>query len=248
MSSRAHLLSTPSRRARGYDDSFLSVSGPSAPSRAANIPDDMGYNSVADVAPLLSGAATIAVTATDTVSTKVSRVLSIALLGVFGYYVYKWYLVHQDSIKMVIQGWMGGKKSAASQNNNTDNADDLNNDTASLSGADTPPPAGSAPPTQNNDALGQALEEPIPTQTRTRMAALDKALEHAAGEAENDEFQVQPTIAPSQIHGGGKAGWCLVGDGGPGMAICAEIGSSDICMSGKAYLSQEICMDPTLRP
>jgi hypothetical protein len=52
--------------------------------------------------------------------------------------------------------------------------------------------------------------------------------------------------ASSSIQGGGKAGWCYIGED-RGFRTCAEIGVNDTCMSGEIFPSQEICMNPNLR-
>ena len=53
--------------------------------------------------------------------------------------------------------------------------------------------------------------------------------------------------ANSSIQGGGKAGWCYIGDD-RGFRTCAQVGVNDTCMSGEIFPSQEICMNPNLRP
>jgi hypothetical protein len=53
--------------------------------------------------------------------------------------------------------------------------------------------------------------------------------------------------ANSSIQGGGKASWCYIGDD-RGFRTCAQVGVNDKCMSGEIFPSQEICMNPNLRP
>ena len=55
--------------------------------------------------------------------------------------------------------------------------------------------------------------------------------------------------ASSSVIGGtsGKAGWCYIGDD-RGFRSCAQVGVNDTCMSGDIFPSQEICMNPNLRP
>lgn len=53
--------------------------------------------------------------------------------------------------------------------------------------------------------------------------------------------------ASSSVHGSGKSGWCYIGVD-RGIRTCAEVGASDTCMSGDIFPSQEICMNPNLRP
>uniref|UniRef100_A0A6C0KYE9 Uncharacterized protein n=1 Tax=viral metagenome TaxID=1070528 RepID=A0A6C0KYE9_9ZZZZ len=44
-----------------------------------------------------------------------------------------------------------------------------------------------------------------------------------------------------------KAGWCYIGED-RGFRSCIQVGVNDQCMSGDIFPSQEICMNPTLRP
>lgn len=53
--------------------------------------------------------------------------------------------------------------------------------------------------------------------------------------------------AKSSIHSGGKGGWCYIGED-KGYRTCAQVSSSDMCMSGDIFPSQEICVNPNLRP
>jgi hypothetical protein len=61
---------------------------------------------------------------------------------------------------------------------------------------------------------------------------------------------VKPDDSLSRIqasNGSGKAGWCFIGED-RGFRTCSEIGPNDKCMSGDIFPSQEICMNPNLRP
>ena len=74
---------------------------------------------------------------------------------------------------------------------------------------------------------------------------LQKALQDAS--RPND---VKPDDSLSRIqasNGSGKAGWCFIGED-RGFRTCSQIGQNDQCMSGDIFPSQEICMNPNLRP
>ena len=78
------------------------------------------------------------------------------------------------------------------------------------------------------------------TAEQYKQDSLEKALSSAA----QTGGEVQPfdnTIST------GKAGWCFIGDD-LGVRTCASIGLNDVCMSGDVFPSQEICMNPNLRP
>lgn len=75
--------------------------------------------------------------------------------------------------------------------------------------------------------------------------ALNKALSSTKPE-QKQENDYQSDYASSSIQGGGKAGWCYIGED-RGFRTCAEVGVNDTCMSGNIFPSQEICMNPNLR-
>ena len=61
-------------------------------------------------------------------------------------------------------------------------------------------------------------------------------------------LDVQPVDASSSIEGvSGKSGWCYIGEE-KGVRTCAKVGVNDTCMSGDIFPSQEICVNPSLRP
>ena len=72
--------------------------------------------------------------------------------------------------------------------------------------------------------------------------ALNAALSDASRTSE-----VKPDDAQSSIQTTGKSGWCFVGKDS-GYRICSKIGVNDQCLSGEIFPSQEICMNPSLRP
>ena len=76
--------------------------------------------------------------------------------------------------------------------------------------------------------------------------SLEKALSDAASKVNNNSL-VQPDDSRSSVQSAGKQGWCFIGEDA-GIRNCAEIGVNDVCMSGDIFPSQEICMNPNLRP
>lgn len=86
-----------------------------------------------------------------------------------------------------------------------------------------------------NDLLREKEEANI---EQYQQDSLEKALSNAAQTA----GQVQPMEASS-----GKAGWCYIGDD-LGVRTCSQVGINDTCLSGDIFPSQEICMNPNLRP
>jgi hypothetical protein len=53
--------------------------------------------------------------------------------------------------------------------------------------------------------------------------------------------------AKSSVFSTGQSGWCYIGEDN-GHRTCAQVGASDKCMSGDIFPSQEICINPNLRP
>jgi len=74
-------------------------------------------------------------------------------------------------------------------------------------------------------------------------------LQKALDDSKNVNSEVKPDDALSRIQSGGsgKSGWCFIGED-RGFRTCSEIGENDRCMSGDIFPSQEICMNPNLRP
>lgn len=88
------------------------------------------------------------------------------------------------------------------------------------------------------------IEKQINELEEMQQQNLQKALDDASSASE-----VRPDDSLSRIQSGGsgKAGWCFIGED-RGFRTCSEIGQNDKCMSGDIFPSQEICMNPNLRP
>jgi len=86
--------------------------------------------------------------------------------------------------------------------------------------------------------------------TVTKLNAIEDehvdALDIALSSAKNSK-DVLPDDAQSSIQYSGKSGWCFVGKD-RGNRICTSVGVNDQCLSGDIFPSQEICMNPSLRP
>lgn len=85
----------------------------------------------------------------------------------------------------------------------------------------------------------------VPQEDLIQKSALSKAL-NSTGTLEQPDYM--PNEAETTAHSSkGKAGWCYVGMD-RGFRTCAQVGVNDTCMSGDIFPSQEICMNPNLRP
>ena len=77
-------------------------------------------------------------------------------------------------------------------------------------------------------------------------STLNKALNTSQMQQSSNQ-NYQANEASSSVNSSGKSGWCYIGDD-RGFRSCAEVGVNDTCMSGDIFPSQEICMNPNLRP
>jgi hypothetical protein len=95
-----------------------------------------------------------------------------------------------------------------------------------------------------NSAKSTISSQPInkPQIDRIQQSTLNKAL----NTSQEEEPIYQADYASSSIQGGGKSGWCYIGDD-RGFRTCAQVGVNDSCMSGDIFPTQEICMNPNLR-
>jgi len=75
-----------------------------------------------------------------------------------------------------------------------------------------------------------------------QQSSLNKAL----NSSQEQQYNYEADNASSSIQGGGKGGWCYIGED-RGFRSCAEVGINDSCMSGEIFPTQEICMNPNLR-
>jgi len=97
----------------------------------------------------------------------------------------------------------------------------------------------------------QPINQTQPKNDAIQQSPLNKAINSAQQTQGQQGKQGQPDYeaneASSSVHGSGKAGWCYIGLD-RGIRACAEVGVNDTCMSGDIFPSQEICMNPNLRP
>jgi len=79
-----------------------------------------------------------------------------------------------------------------------------------------------------------------------QQSTLNRALNTA--QQQQQQYDYQANEASSSLHGTTEqAGWCYIGED-RGYRTCAQVGVNDTCMSGDIFPSQEICMNPSLRP
>jgi hypothetical protein len=100
-----------------------------------------------------------------------------------------------------------------------------------------------------NNALSSVKGQPINQQQVdiTQQSTLNRALNTSQQSQQLQQQDYEANEASSSVHSRGKSGWCYIGDD-RGFRSCAQVGVNDTCMSGDIFPSQEICMNPNLRP
>ena len=98
-----------------------------------------------------------------------------------------------------------------------------------------------------NNAPSSVKGQPINQQQVdiTQQSTLNRALNTSQQSQQQQDYEANE--ASSSVHTRGKSGWCYIGDD-RGFRSCAQVGVNDTCMSGDIFPSQEICMNPNLRP
>jgi hypothetical protein len=95
---------------------------------------------------------------------------------------------------------------------------------------------------QDQQAMERQINELEDLQEQNLQKALDDSKSSNSGPRPDDSLsRIQAS------NGSGKAGWCFIGED-RGFRTCSQIGQNDECMSGNIFPSQEICMNPNLRP
>jgi len=91
---------------------------------------------------------------------------------------------------------------------------------------------------------GTPVQQAIQTSDGNGRDSLEKALENASSTVNQGP---SPDDSRSVFQSSGKSGWCFIGQD-ESVRTCAQIGVNDMCMSGDIFPTQEICMNPSLRP
>jgi hypothetical protein len=104
-------------------------------------------------------------------------------------------------------------------------------------------------PTSN--PVGETLSSTIPQVNVAQNTPLSNALNQpSAPISQNIPSAYQADDSTSIIQSSktsGKSGWCYIGED-RGFRSCIEVGANDTCMSGDVFPSQDICVNPSLRP
>jgi preprotein translocase subunit SecG len=91
----------------------------------------------------------------------------------------------------------------------------------------------------------QSIQTSIPQQDQAQNNALNRALNTSQQTQKDPNNDYEANEASSSVIG--KAGWCYIGED-RGFRTCSQVGVNDVCMSGDIFPSNEICINPNLRP
>jgi len=97
-------------------------------------------------------------------------------------------------------------------------------------------------PANNSSSQSVEREKSAQTQDAIQQSSLNNAIDNAS----KQQNAYEPDYASSSIQGGGKSGWCYIGED-RNFRSCVEVGKNDTCLSGQIFPTQEICMNPSLR-
>lgn len=125
---------------------------------------------------------------------------------------------------------------------NNNNSNNTNTNTNTVTGQQTTNASKNAQPIQDQLKMEKQINELEDLQEQNLQKALDDSKSSNSGPRPDDSLsQIQAS------NGSGKAGWCFIGED-RGFRTCSQIGENDQCMSGDIFPSQEICINPNLRP
>jgi hypothetical protein len=134
-------------------------------------------------------------------------------------------------------------KASSSNNNNTYNNTNTNtNANNQVTGQQPNNASRNTQSIQDQKKMERQINELEDLQEQNLQKALDDSKSPNSGPRPDDSLsRIQAS------NGSGKAGWCFIGED-RGFRTCSQIGQNDQCMSGDIFPSQEICMNPNLRP
>jgi len=101
------------------------------------------------------------------------------------------------------------------------------------------------PNNAKSSVTSQSLKSEVNEDIEEAKTSLDKALRQTESNKKDNDYE--PHEASSSVHHTGKKGWCFIGED-RGYRTCSKVNENDKCMSGDIFPSQEICINPKLRP
>jgi len=162
-----------------------------------------------------------------------------------------------NTLKQIINTSVVGTQGVIDTTANiADNALEKIGDATEIDASPQPIPAPIVVPQINTTPTGTVTNTVSNNLPNTNMPPMDvaqantlnRALNNSQAEIHNINVDYQADDSYSTIQTGGqnKSGWCLIGED-RGFRSCAEVGKDDMCMSGKIFPTNEICINPSLR-
>jgi len=103
-------------------------------------------------------------------------------------------------------------------------------------------------PKQSSTSIpNQSISSTIPSPNPVENTSLNRALNTSKQSQQNSTNEYEANEATSSINNSSKSGWCYIGED-RGFRTCAQVGVNDECMSGDIFPTNEICINPSLRP
>ena len=147
-----------------------------------------------------------------------------------------------DVVANTTTGTINTIEDIANTKNNNNTSSNNNKNTNTVTGQQTTNVSKNAQPIQDQLKMEKQMNELEDLQEQNLQKALDDSKSTNSGPRPDDSLsRIQAS------NGSGKAGWCFIGED-RGFRTCSQIGENDQCMSGDIFPSQEICMNPNLRP
>lgn len=116
------------------------------------------------------------------------------------------------------------------------------------------PISSSTLPISSSTAKTSLSNDKIPSKNETQdimqTNSLNNALNNATQEnslSQKMDYEADDSSSSIQRGSSNKSGWCYIGED-RGLRTCAQVGVNDTCMSGDIFPSNEICINPKLRP
>ena len=108
-------------------------------------------------------------------------------------------------------------------------------------------PATNTLPSTPVSVSSQQQQQQESAQSATLNTALNSA-STASSQTNQSAYQADDSYSSIQsANSGGKAGWCYIGEE-RGIRSCSQVGVNDTCMSGDIFPTNEVCVNPNLRP
>lgn len=102
-------------------------------------------------------------------------------------------------------------------------------------------------PVNNTPTTNQGQDYTLDESEQNIENSLNRAINFPSTKVSSQYTSDQSSSVIQQSKMSNKSGWCYIGEE-KGFRSCASVGPSDVCMSGDIFPTQEVCINPNLRP